>query len=130
MSSFVALRCPDAEVSYLTAKKLDPKEVHAYLGLARLYRSYSMYRNGLWRVADRPRDRSLTISRYKGHGWTCFREKKDWRHWKSYLGEPHPDDEEETKWMTEYLGFPESDRGQARSTPAGWSAKWSKPRRS
>ena len=24
----------DAEVSYLTAKKLDPKEVHAYLGLA------------------------------------------------------------------------------------------------
>src|ERR1019366_3399029 len=34
----------DAESSYLTAKKLDRKEVHAYLGLARLYRSYSMYR--------------------------------------------------------------------------------------
>src|SRR5437588_7128920 len=33
----------DAEVSYLTAKKLDPKEVHAYLGLAQLYRSYSVY---------------------------------------------------------------------------------------
>jgi len=25
-------------------KKLDPKEVHAYLGLARLYSTYSMYR--------------------------------------------------------------------------------------
>jgi len=25
----------DAEVCYLSAKKLDPKEVHAYLGLAR-----------------------------------------------------------------------------------------------
>src|ERR1019366_7634255 len=35
---------PVAERSYLAAKKLDRKEVHAYLGLARLYRSYSMYR--------------------------------------------------------------------------------------
>jgi len=35
---------PDAEVCYLTAKKLDPKDVHAYLGLARLYSSYSLYR--------------------------------------------------------------------------------------
>jgi tetratricopeptide (TPR) repeat protein len=35
---------PDAEGSYLAAKKLDPKEVRAYLGLARLYRSYSLYR--------------------------------------------------------------------------------------
>ena len=34
----------DAEVSYLTAKKLDAKEVRAYLGLAKLYRSYSLYR--------------------------------------------------------------------------------------
>ena len=30
---------PDAEASYLAAKKLDPREVRAYLGLARLYRS-------------------------------------------------------------------------------------------
>jgi tetratricopeptide (TPR) repeat protein len=35
---------PEAETSYLMAKKLDPKEVHAYLGLTRLYRSYSLYR--------------------------------------------------------------------------------------
>jgi tetratricopeptide (TPR) repeat protein len=35
---------PDAEIFFLRAKKVDPKEVHAYLGLARLYRSYSLYR--------------------------------------------------------------------------------------
>ena len=35
---------PDAELSYLTAKKLDAKEVRAYLGLAQLYRSYSLSR--------------------------------------------------------------------------------------
>src|SRR6202041_103656 len=34
---------PDAELSYLAARKLDPKEVHVYLGLARLYGSYSLY---------------------------------------------------------------------------------------
>src|SRR5260370_38258882 len=34
----------DAEGSYLTAKKLDAKEVRGYLGLARLYGSYSLYR--------------------------------------------------------------------------------------
>ena len=32
----------DAELSYLTTEKLDRKEVHAYLGLARLYDSYSL----------------------------------------------------------------------------------------
>jgi tetratricopeptide (TPR) repeat protein len=43
----VQFRCAemsDAEMSYLMAKKLDPKEVRAYLGLARLYGSYSLYR--------------------------------------------------------------------------------------
>ena len=35
---------PDAELSYLAAKKLDPNKVHAYLGLAKLYRCYSLYR--------------------------------------------------------------------------------------
>src|ERR1039457_7379435 len=34
----------DAELAYLAAKKLDPKEVRAYLGLARLYLCYSLYR--------------------------------------------------------------------------------------
>lgn len=34
----------DAELSFLAAKKLDPKEVHSYLGLARVYSSYSLYR--------------------------------------------------------------------------------------
>ena len=33
-----------AELSWLAAKKLDPSEVDAYLGLARLYRAYSLYR--------------------------------------------------------------------------------------
>jgi tetratricopeptide (TPR) repeat protein len=35
----------EAEVSYLAAKKLDHNEVKAYLGLARIYGSFSLYRH-------------------------------------------------------------------------------------
>ena len=55
----------DAEGSYLAAKKLDHKEVHAYLGLARLYRSYSMYRlaYGELKIAHGRPQEPLRISR-------------------------------------------------------------------
>ncbi len=46
----------DAEVSYLAAKKLDAKEVRAYLGLAQLYRSYSLYRKGYDQLQSAHRD--------------------------------------------------------------------------
>ena len=72
---------PDAELSYLAAKKLDPKEVRAYLGLARLYaptpctvKPMTSYRS--------PTKSLLTISRCRGHGYGCFREKRDWRQWR------------------------------------------------
>jgi len=41
---FRLAQIPEAETSYLDAKKLDPKEVHAYLGLNQVYRSESLYR--------------------------------------------------------------------------------------
>jgi tetratricopeptide (TPR) repeat protein len=38
-------KIPDAERSYIKAKKLDPKDAAPYLGLTRVYRSYSLYRH-------------------------------------------------------------------------------------
>jgi len=72
---------PDAEVSYLAAKKLDAKEVHAYLGLARLYGSYSLYRKAYDQLQSAPMRLHRTISRCRGHGYGCFHERNDWRHW-------------------------------------------------
>ena len=94
----------DAEVSYLTAKKLDPKEVHAYLGLARLYGSYSLYRRAYDQLqsAHEIAPDDIEVQR----AWLRMLPRKErLAAMEAYLGGPHPDDEEETKWMTEYLGF-------------------------
>jgi tetratricopeptide (TPR) repeat protein len=94
----------DAEVSYLTAKKIDPKEVHAYLGLARLYSSYSLYRRSYDQLqsAHEVAPEDIDVQR----AWLRMLPRKErLAALETYLAGPHPDDEEETKWMTEYLGF-------------------------
>jgi tetratricopeptide (TPR) repeat protein len=95
---------PDAEGSYLTAKKLDPKEVHAYLGLARLYRSYSLYRRAYDQLqsAHEIAPDDIEVQR----AWlTMLPRKERLAALEAYLAGSHPDDEEETKWMTEYMEF-------------------------
>jgi tetratricopeptide (TPR) repeat protein len=94
----------DAEGAYLTAKKLDPKEVHAYLGLARLYRSYSLYRKAYDQLqrAHEIAPADIEVQR----AWLSMLPRKErLAAMESYLAGPHPDNEEETKWMTEYLDF-------------------------
>ena len=95
---------PDAEGSYLTAKKLDPKEVHAYLGLALLYRSYSLYRRAYDQLqsAHEIAPDDIEVQR----AWlTMLPRKERLAALEAYLAGSHPDDEEETKWMTEYMEF-------------------------
>jgi tetratricopeptide (TPR) repeat protein len=95
---------PDSEKSYLTAKKLDPKEVRAYLGLARLYRSYSLYRKAYDQLQSAHEIAPDDIEVQKA--WLGMLPRKErLAAMEAYLGGPHPDDEEETKWMTEYLEF-------------------------
>ena len=94
----------DAERSYLAAKKLDPKEVRAYLGLARLYRSYSLYRKAYDQLqsAHEIAPDDIEVQR----AWLSMLPRKErLAAMEAYLGGPHPDDEEETKWMTDYLEF-------------------------
>ncbi|MCU1302930.1 MAG: hypothetical protein JWQ87_3214 [Candidatus Sulfotelmatobacter sp.] len=94
----------DAEVSYLAARKLDPKEVHAYLGLAQLYDSYSLYRKAydLLQSAHEVAPDDIEVQR----AWLRMLPRKDrLAALKAYLSGPHPDDDEETKRMTEYLVF-------------------------
>jgi len=94
----------DAESSYLAAKKLDAKEVHAYLGLARLYGSYSLYRKAYEQLQSAHEVAPDNIEVQKA--WLRMLPRKErMAALEAYLGGPHPDDEDETKWMTEYLGF-------------------------
>lgn len=93
-----------AETSYLRAKVVDPKEVRAYLGLARLYSSYSLYRKAydLLETAHRLAPTDIEVQR----AWLrMLPRKKRLAALEAYLAGPHPDDQEETQWMQEYLDF-------------------------
>jgi hypothetical protein len=94
----------DAELSYLAAKKLDRNEVHAYLGLAQLYRAYSMYRvaYGELQIAHQIAPDDVDVQR----AWLGTLPRKErLAAFEAYLAGSHPDDAEETKRMTEYLEF-------------------------
>ena len=91
-----------AEMSYLAAQKLDPKEVRAQLGLAMLYGSYSLYRRAYdhLQIAHKiaPDDVEVELA------WLSMLPRKQrLAAMQSYLDSPHPDQEEEAKWMTAYL---------------------------
>jgi tetratricopeptide (TPR) repeat protein len=93
-----------AELSYLAAKKQNPKEVHAYLGLARLYGSYSLYRTayGELQIAHEIAPDDIEVQR----AWLGMLPRKEKQAaLEAYLSGSHPDDEEDTKRMTEYLEF-------------------------
>jgi Aspartyl protease len=96
----------EAEVSYLAAKKIDPKQPAAYLGLAQLYRCYSLHRKAYdeLQIAHQvaPDDPSVQ----KAWLGTLPRKEK-LTALKSYLGKPGLE-EEEMKQMTEYLQFLEA----------------------
>ena len=94
----------EAETSYLRAKAVDPKEVHTYLGLARLYSSYSLYRKAydLLETAHTLAPTDIEVQRE----WLWMLPRKErLAALETYLGEPHPDDPEETQRMQEYLDF-------------------------
>ena len=94
----------DAELSYLAAKKLDRNEVHAYLGLARLYRAYSMYHiaYGELQIAHQIAPDDIDVQR----AWQSTLPRKErLAAFEAYLAGSHPDNAEETKRMTEYLEF-------------------------
>ncbi len=93
-----------AETSYLGAKASDPKEVHTYLGLAKLYAAYSMYRMAydLLQKAHTIEPDNIEVQR----AWLRMLPRKErLAALETYLAGPHPDDPEETQWMQEYLDF-------------------------
>src|SRR5260370_15466188 len=94
----------DAQGSYFAAKKFDAKEVHAYLGLALLYGSYSLYRKAYDQLqrAHEVAPENIEVQR----AWLHMLPRKErLGALQAYLTAPHPDDEEETKWMTKDLEF-------------------------
>lgn len=95
---------PEAETSYRNALKVDPKLVPAYLGLARLYRAFSLYRHAydeLQRAHEiAPDDPEVQRMWF---GQLSRRERIGAI--EAYLARPHPDNAEETENLQRYLDF-------------------------
>jgi len=94
----------DAEASYLAARKLDAKEVRAYLGLARLYASSSLYRQSYdqLQIAHEIAPDEIEVRR----AWLGMLPRKErLAALEAYLAGPHPEDAEETVAMQEVLEY-------------------------
>ncbi|MGB0046957.1 MAG: aspartyl protease family protein, partial [Terriglobales bacterium] len=78
--------------------------VHAYLGLARLYRAYSMYHiaYGELQIAHQIAPDDIDVQR----AWQSTLPRKErLAAFEAYLAGSHPDNADETRRMTEYLEF-------------------------
>jgi tetratricopeptide (TPR) repeat protein/predicted aspartyl protease len=94
----------EAETSYHKALQIDPRELRAYIGLARLYRAYSLYRHSYdalkvaYQIAPTdPEVQRLWFARLSRRERMAAIE--------SYLTGPHPDDPEQTEYLQHYLEF-------------------------
>jgi tetratricopeptide (TPR) repeat protein len=94
----------EAEISYRNALKADPKQVQAHLGLARLYRSYSLYRHAYDELVlahqIAPEDPDVQ-RRWWGH----LSRQERIAAIEGYLAGPHPDSAKSTQHLRNYLEF-------------------------
>jgi tetratricopeptide (TPR) repeat protein len=97
----------DAEEAYLAAKRFDSKEARAYLGLAKLYRAYALFGKAYDQL-QRAHEIAPEDVEVQGLWLRSLPRKERLAALQAYLHGPHPDDEAETKWMSEYLDFLEA----------------------
>jgi|SRR5450432_276842 len=93
-----------AESSYSDAKALDRKLVRAYLGLARVYRCQSLYRQSYeeLRRAHEIGPNDPEVER----AWISVLPRRErLAALQAYLAGPHPDDEEQNEWLTDSVEF-------------------------
>jgi len=96
-----------AEKSYLRANIVDEKEVRGYVGLARLYASYSLYRKA-YDLLERAHTLAPDDVEVQREWLWMLLLKERMAALQAYLAGPHPDDQEETQGLQEYLDFLEA----------------------
>ena len=101
---FRIAKMAEAETAYRAALKVDPKQVQAMLGLVRLYRAYSLYRQAynVLQVAHQIAPNDPDVQR---RWFSQLSRKERIAAIEAYLAGPHPDDPEETAHWQHYLEF-------------------------
>jgi tetratricopeptide (TPR) repeat protein len=95
---------PEAEKSYRKALQIDSQELRAYLGLARLYQAYSLYRHSYdsLKAAYQVAPNDPEVQRW---WFNRLSRRERIAAIEAYLAGPHPDDPEETEHLRHYLEF-------------------------
>jgi predicted aspartyl protease len=94
----------EAEASYLSARKLDPKEVHSYLGLVDVYAAYSLYRRAYDQI-QRAHETAPDNIKVQRVWMSTLPRKQRLTALQAYLAGPHPDDPEETASLQRHLAL-------------------------
>lgn len=95
---------PESEASFLIAKKIDPDLVQAYMGLARVYRTASLYRRAYDQVkrAHEIAPQDLDVQR----AWLGMLPRRERaKALEAYLASPHPDNAEENANLHAWLEY-------------------------
>lgn len=95
---------PDAETSFLSARKADPNLVQSYLGLARLYRTALLYRRAYDQIKRAheiaPQDPEVQ------RAWLAMLPRRErLKALEAYLASPHPDNPEENASLRAWLEY-------------------------
>ncbi|MGA2688521.1 MAG: aspartyl protease family protein [Candidatus Korobacteraceae bacterium] len=101
---FRLAQMPEAEAAYHKALQIDPKQVRAYLGLARLYRVYSLNRHA-YDELQRAHELALDDPEVQRAWFNQIPRKERIAAIESYLAGPHPDNADETANLKRYLDF-------------------------
>jgi len=93
-----------AEQAYRSAIDVDKQQAQAYLGLARLYNSFSLYAHAYDNLKKAheidPKDPAIQLD------WLYTLPKRDrWSALMTYLGAPHPESGKDQKALTEYFQY-------------------------
>ena len=95
---------PEAETSFLSARKIDPDLVQSYLGLARVYRTALLYRRAYDQVKRAheiaPQDPEVQ------RAWLNMLPRRErLKALEAYLSSPHPDDADDNASLHSWLAY-------------------------
>lgn len=95
---------PESEASFLAAKKADPNQVDAYLGLSRVYRTASFYRKAYDQIqkahAIAPNEPAVQ------RAWLSMLPRSEKiKALEAYLAAPHPENKDENTGLKAWLDY-------------------------
>src|SRR5271165_4688342 len=95
---------PEAEASFLSAKKIDPNLVQAYLGLARVYRTALLYRRA-YDMTMRAHELAPQDPDVQRAWFNLLPRRERLKALEAYLASPHPEDAQGNAYLRSWLEY-------------------------